>query len=145
MQERVRKVMPTDRSIDRQGQVDTGKSAQLVAKRQGGPREENEHGVNAGCAELAHAVVVVLSCVDRIDTNGVGGKLLEVGDVALARGGICKATWGQRESRGVLGTPTGPVGGSESERRKGGSLAHTTKLMGSGKPPSTAGPRVPAF
>ena len=87
----------TDRSIDWEGQVDAGKMRmewdQSLAKAKG-EVEEDEHGVNASCAELTHALVVVLSSVDGIGTNGVDGELLEVGNVALAGSRICEAERG---------------------------------------------------
>lgn len=107
---------------------------------------KDEHGINTSCAELAHAGVVVESCVDGIDTNGVDGKLLEVGDVALACGGICKAGWGSGTAEGRCVDAYPSCGGSEQRKERGGGRARTTKLMGSGKPEgSVAGPSVPAF
>lgn len=92
----------TDRSVDGQGQVDARKR-RSVGKEQV-EQLGNEHGINAGCAELAHAVVVVQSCIDGIDTNGVDSELLEVGDVALACSGICEAGRGQGELRDLVET-----------------------------------------
>ena len=60
------------------------KGAQSPRQRTRRNSRGDTHGVNAGRAELAHAVVVVEGCVDGIDTNGVDSELLEVGDVALA-------------------------------------------------------------
>ena len=97
-----KKTEVTDRPVDGQGQVDARKRRSVG----NGQVEQlgNEHCVDAGCAELAHAVVVVQSCVDGIDTNGVDSELLEVGNVTLASSGICEAGRGQGEPRDVVDT-----------------------------------------
>lgn len=58
--------------------------------------------VDASVGELGHALIVVLGVVDGVDTDGVDAKLLELGNVTAADGGIGQGV-------DVLGRTTGLV------------------------------------